>query len=315
LALNIVLVLSLMGLHEQIPLRRHVALYRRLVPFLAANVVLLIPITEAYRRVGVAAAIFLVVVMLVFTYVVRLFLDARERTQQVEELSTGSGRLVAEALNAEESARRALAQQLHDDALQALLSAKQDLNEARAGDEAGLARADAAVQATVVKLRDAVFELHPRILDRAGLEAALIAVAEKQGRRGGFGAHVAVDPDVPGVNDHLLFSLSRELIANVAQHAQARTLWLWLTRDSHEVELRVRDDGRGFDADQRLEAVRAGHIGLASSAERVEAVGGELKVDTEPGAGTDVRIRLPLSQIRQMNNPPRGPATPATRDA
>src|SRR5205807_2576232 len=175
--------------------------------------------------------------MLVFTYVVRLFVDARERAQQVEELSTSRGRLVAEALNAEERARRALAHELHDDALQALLVAKQDLEEAKEGDDAGLARADAAVQATVLRLRDAVFELHPAILEHAGLEPALRAVATEQGRRAGFRVHLSVGPGVSEVNDHLLFSLARELITNVAKHAQAHTLWVSLTRDGRDIEL------------------------------------------------------------------------------
>jgi two-component system NarL family sensor kinase len=315
LTANIVLVSSLMGLHEQLPLLRQVRAYRRLVPLLGANVVLLVAITQAYYRVGVASAIFLVVVMLVFTYVVRLFVDARERARQVEELSMSRGRLVAEALNAEERARRALAQELHDDALQSLLAAKQDLEEAREGDDAGLARADAAVQATLIKLRDAVFELHPSILEHAGLEPALVAVATEQGRRAGFHVHVSVDANAAGVNDHLLFSLARELITNVAKHAQAQTLWVSLTRDDRDVELRVRDDGRGFDPSRRIEAVHAGHIGLASNVERVEAVRGELQIDTEPGSGTDVRIRLPVPQIQRVEVAGREPATQASRDA
>src|SRR5207247_6463606 len=170
------------------------------------------------------------------------------------ELSTSRGRLVAEALNAEERARRALAQELHDDALQSLLAARQDLEEAKEGSDAGLARADAAVQATVIKLRDAVFELHPATLEHAGLEPALIALAAEQGRRAGFRAHVSVDPNVSGVNDHLLFSLARELITNVAKHAHAQTLSVRLTRVGQDIELRVRDDGRGFDPRDRLDA-------------------------------------------------------------
>ena len=315
LATNIVLVSSLMGLHEQLPLLRHVRAYRRLVPLLAANVVILVAITEAYYRVGLAAAVFLVVVMLGFTYVVRLFVDARERASQIEELSTSRGRLVAEALNAEERARRNLAQELHDDALQALLAARQDLEEAREGDEAGLIRAYAAVRATVVRLRDAVSELHPTVLEYAGLEPALLAVAQEQGRRAGFAAHVSIDPSASGVNDHLIFSLCRELISNVARHARAGEMCVSITRDRHDVELQVRDDGLGFDSGRRGEAVRAGHIGLASSTERVEALGGELRLETQPGAGTSVTIRLPVSRIQSHDRARVAPATPAGRDA
>jgi two-component system NarL family sensor kinase len=312
LALNILIVSTLMGIHEGYPPLRHAVAYRRLGPFLAAHVVLLVAITEAYRQVGISAAVFLIVVMLLFTFVVRLFIDARERATEVNELATSRGRLVAEAVNAEDRARRKLARQLHDDALQALLSARQDLEEAMDGNKAGLTRADAAVEATVVKLRDAVFELHPAILDHAGLEAALAAIAAEESRRNGFAAHVSVDPGVEGIQDHLVFSLARELITNAARHAMAANVWITVARDTRDLRLQVRDDGQGFDNLDRIEAVRAGHIGLASSAERVGAVGGRLEIQTRLGAGTSVQVEVPIRSLEALGSEP---ATPTTPDA
>ena len=249
-ATNVLIVSSLISLHEGTRLRGLAAAYRRLLPFLAANVVLLVVITETYHEVGIAASISLIVVVLVFTYVVRLFVDARERADQVEELSAHRGRLVAEAVGAEEEARRALAEQLHDGPLQALLAAHQDLEEARAGDETGLNRADHAVRATVAGLRDAVFELHPTVLEHAGLGPALIAVAEAKGQQAGFVARVSVEPAASGVNDHLLFSLARELLANAAKHARAHNVWVRLARRDDDIEMVVADDGRGFEPNE-----------------------------------------------------------------
>jgi signal transduction histidine kinase len=312
LAMNILIVSTLMGLHEGCPLLRHAVAYRRLGPFLAAHVVLLVAITEAYRQVGIAAAVFLIVVMLLFTFVVRLFIDARERATEINELAASRGRLVAEAVNAEDRARRKLARQLHDDALQALLSARQDLEEAIEGNKTGLTRADAAVRATVIKLRDAVFELHPAILDYAGLEAALAAIAGEEGRRNGFAAHVSVGPGVGGIHDDLVFSLARELVTNAARHAMAANVWITVARDTNDLRLQVRDDGQGFDNRDRMEAVQAGHIGLASSAERVGAVGGRLEINTRLGAGTSVRVQLPIRSLEVLGSEP---ATPTNLDA
>jgi acyl-coenzyme A thioesterase PaaI-like protein len=78
-------------------------------------------------------------------------------------------------------------------------------------------------------------------------------------------------------------------------------------------ELIVRDDGKGFRVTERSEAVRAGHIGLESSRERVEAMDGEFRLDTKRGAGTQVRTLLPVSKLKQVRLA--GPATPATGDA
>jgi two-component system NarL family sensor kinase len=314
-AANVLIVSSLMSLHDGKRLLGLVVAYRRLLPFLAANIVLLVAITETYHEVGLAAAISLIVVVLLFTYVVRLVVDTRERANQVEALSAHRGRLVAEAVGADEEARRTLAEQLHDGPVQALLAARQDLEEAMAGDKTGLNRADQAVRATVDVLRDAVFELHPTVLEHAGLGPALIAVAEAKGQQSGFVARVSVDSAASGVNDHLLFSLARELLSNAAQHARAKNVWLRLTRHDEDIELVVRDDGQGFELNEPREAIRTGHIGLASLGERATAVGGDVNVETQPGTGTTVTIRLPLLAVKRATTPAPGPLIPATRDA
>jgi two-component system NarL family sensor kinase len=194
-----------------------------------------------------------------------------------------------------------------------LLAARQDLEDASLGDAESLTRAEAAVRETVTKLRDAVFELHPAVIEHAGLEPAIFAVAEEQARRAGFKSHVSIDPEVSGLNDHLLFSLIRELVVNASRHANAANVWVRAESHDDTIQVIVRDDGRGFRETDRNEAVRTGHIGLASSLERVEALGGEFRLETTPGIGTRVRIVLPLSTLKQVRLTEA--ATPATRDA
>lgn len=207
-------------------------------------------------------------------------------------LAESRGRLVAQALDAEDLARRRLAEALHDEALQNVLAARQELG---AGAEAQLDLVAEGLDQTVKQLREAVFDLHPYLLEQAGLGAALQAVAEHAGRRGGFEVHVDVDDDARGEHDQLVFSVARELIVNVAKHADATKLWVSLRRHDDEVELTVADDGRGIDTERAALAPRAGHIGLASSRERAEAVGGTLRAGRGPaGQGTLVRVRLPL---------------------
>jgi two-component system NarL family sensor kinase len=212
---------------------------------------------------------------------------AEERTR----LAESRGRLVAEALDAEDTARRRLAEALHDEALQNVLAARQELG---AGDEAQLDLVAEGLDQTVTQLREAVFDLHPYLLEQAGLGPALRAVAERAARRGGFDVQVDVDDGAAGEHDQLLFSVGRELIANVAKHAGASKLWIALRRRGDHAELIVSDDGRGIDLESAALAPRAGHIGLASSSERAEAVGGTFAVGPGPdGRGTLVRVRVP----------------------
>ncbi len=107
---------------------------------------------------------------------------------------------------------------------------------------------------------------------------------------------MSVDDDLVAGHDQLLFSVGRELIRNVARHAEAGHLRVEVTRDGGTIFLIVADDGCGFDHDRLRTAPLAGHIGLASMAERVEAVGGTFTIEGGPGAGTLVEVRLPADE-------------------
>lgn len=211
------------------------------------------------------------------------------RNDEVERLAAGRGRLVAQALDAEDRERRRLAAALHDEAVQNLLAARHEL--AGGGDLEFVAHG---LDRTVDQLRSAVFDLHPAALDHAGLRAALEAVAEHAGRRAGFRWQVEVEPDATGLHDQLLFALARELVINVAKHAQARSVTVRVRRTPAELVLEVADDGRGLDPERLRTATLAGHIGLASATERVEALDGELEIAAQPGQGTLVRARIPV---------------------
>ena len=218
-----------------------------------------------------------------------------QRDRRIRADAEERGRLVAEALDAEDRERRRLAEVLHDDAIQNLLVARQELRDHhRRGDEASYARADAALASTVEQLRGEIFELHPYVFDHAGLRAALSAHAESSARRSGARAEVDIDDAALGTNrDQLVLALARELLNNAERHAGARTIRLRLRCELDAIVLVVADDGRGFAPDRRGEALSEGHIGLATSAERAAAAGGTLDIASAPGAGTPVTVRLP----------------------
>jgi two-component system NarL family sensor kinase len=223
-----------------------------------------------------------------------LSLMLERRTDLVNRLAEQRSQLLADALDAEQRERRALAETLHDHALQNLLSARQDLEEAAGADaNPALARVDGALTDTLGQLREAVFELHPYVLEEAGLETAVRSVAQQAANRGGLALELDLRYEQRGPRDQLVFSAARELLTNVVRHAHADRVAVRLVQEDGRLELAVDDDGRGFPPERLAERLANGHVGLASQRVRIEAAGGTMQIASTPGEGTRVAIRLP----------------------
>ncbi len=235
-----------------------------------------------------------------------LSLALARRTRRIGELALQARHLLTDAMSAEERERQRLAEALHDSALQNLLSVRHDLQELdQTVDHPALGRAESAVSGTVRQLRDIVSDLHPLVLEQAGLEAAISAVAAQAARRGGFTVHVAYESTPRPTQERVLLAAARELLTNVAKHARARSVDVRCVERGGAIELSVSDDGAGFDPSAIADRLAAGHIGLASQRARIEGAGGTLTVISGPGGGTVATVRLP-EIVRGA--PPRRPA-------
>jgi two-component system NarL family sensor kinase len=219
------------------------------------------------------------------------------RTALVARLAESRTRLLSDALEAEQRERKALAEALHDDAIQNLLSARHEVEEA--GEDIShpaLQRADAALLETVEQLREAVFELHPYVLEEAGLEAGIRSLAQQAASR----AELELQLDLRYAERHpreqLVFSAARELLSNVVRHAHARRVAVRLADVAGQLELVVEDDGEGFPPERLAARLADGHVGLASQRVRIEAAGGRMNVVSTPGEGTRVAIRVPAGR-------------------
>ncbi|MEA2246193.1 MAG: two-component system, NarL family, sensor kinase, partial [Solirubrobacteraceae bacterium] len=148
------------------------------------------------------------------------------REDRIRQLAASRQKLVAQALGAEDRARRELAYVLHDEVVQSLLSAEQDLKAASRGKPGYLERATAALESTVGQLRHQIASLHPHQLDTLGLEAAVDQIAQEKARLGGFRPVVRIDEDAVGIRDDLILSLARELLQNAARHSGAEIVRL-----------------------------------------------------------------------------------------
>ena len=183
----------------------------------------------------------------------------QRRDLAIARLAEQRGQLATHALTAEQRERRRLAELLHDESVQTLSVARQELVDyQRTGREASFERARSAIDETMAQLRGEIFELHPYVLDHAGLAAALNAIADRSAQRMGAEITVAVDPAAGGRHDELIVVFVRELLTNAVKHSGAAHVEITVAADAERVELAVRDDGRGFDPSRRAASLLDG---------------------------------------------------------
>ncbi|MEA2279725.1 MAG: two-component system, NarL family, sensor kinase [Solirubrobacteraceae bacterium] len=218
------------------------------------------------------------------------------RERNLADLAAARGRLVQQSLDAEARERRRLAQALHDDAVQNVLLARQEIADVVRGVPGAADRAVGALDDTTRQLRAEVFAMHPVGLERAGLAAVVRGLADEAGSHGGFEADVHIDPNIARRHDDLVMSTTRELLLNVAKHAHARHVEVTVVDTGSGVQLTLADDGVGFPAGRLEEALADGHIGLASVVERIRGVGGHVEIRSAEQRGTTVTVSVPAAR-------------------
>ena len=196
----------------------------------------------------------------------------------------------ARVLEAGHKERQRLERDLHDGAQQRLVALSLDLGmlEARliADPEAKamLAQARNEVATSLSELRDVARGLHPAVLSAHGLPVALESLAARAPVP--VRLTVAMDGRVAGSVEVAAYYVVSESLANIGKHARATSATVDVRRNGHQLVVEVTDDGIG-GADTELGS------GLRGLADRVEALGGRLRVWTPPGEGTRVRAELP----------------------
>jgi signal transduction histidine kinase len=196
--------------------------------------------------------------------------------------------------------RQRIARELHDAVTQKLFSLRLTadaaatlvaLDPARAVDELGIVRRLAAEVAD--ELRAIVVGLRPVDLAGDGLDVALRKQAELLDRVHGSAVRFSGGP-VPRLTaaaEEAAYRIAQEALHNALRHGSPSTVEVTLDASGGTVRLEVADDGRGFDLGP---AGAAGRLGLASMRDRARAAGGRLELRSSPGAGTTVRLLLPV---------------------
>lgn len=235
---------------------------------------------------------------------------ALENAQLYQEASARARlrrQLLAREIAVQEEERRRIARGLHDEAGQSLTGLIMSLDALEQalpddGRERGhlrryLTEARDIAAGTLKEIRRVIFDLRPTLLDDLGLAAAVDWYAKTSLSKAGIQPVVraeGLDSRLPQRVEIALYRLVQEAVANVIKHSSARECTVSLTSTDGVVHTAIADDGRGFDP-EKINRPGEEHLGIAGMQERVRLLGGQFTIDSRPGAGTRVHIRIPLS--------------------
>lgn len=222
-----------------------------------------------------------------------------ERRRANQKLQVVSHRLV----EAQETERRHIARELHDEIGQSLTVAEMNLQAAlktsrSAPQTRRLKESIQAVGLVLEQVQDLSLNLRPSMLDDLGLEAALRWYTHRQASLAGIKAEIQFEPLERRLDPMIeteCFRVAQEAMTNLVRHARASVVAVRLTKQDGMLHLTVRDDGIGFDvAATRKEAMAGASLGLLSMEERATLAGGGLAYVSALGQGTEVQAWFPL---------------------
>jgi two-component system sensor histidine kinase DegS len=217
------------------------------------------------------------------------------------------------ALQFAERENKRLAREIHDGPIQQFAAALMSLEYlggviSKGDEEAArqeLARIRAQLQEAISDFRGFLVQLQPIGLDK-GLGRAIRRLADSFGERQG----VAFDLDLQQEEDNFpsvlranVFRIAQEAVSNALRHSGARTIRIKYGFTDRDMSLSIEDDGRGFDhAQAQADALERGSFGLSNMAERIRLVNGTINIDSKPGRGTRIVLRVPTGRDENEKN-------------
>ncbi len=214
-------------------------------------------------------------------------------------------------ISIQEDERRAISRELHDDIGQSLAALKMVIYRLmkQPNQEASplLENCLAITDTTIDKLRRLSHDLRPPQLDQLGLEDAIHWLVESISSATG----IKIDCTISGLDKRLstemesaCYRIVQEALNNASRHAKPTLITVTIKATPNLINLTVRDDGKGFDAEaERVRAMKSGSMGLISMDERAELAGGRVKVRTDVGKGTSIQATFPLKNEASIPAP------------
>jgi signal transduction histidine kinase len=231
-----------------------------------------------------------------FLYIFRIERQNRERYGEVQRARQALEQLSAKLVDAQETERRTISRELHDQVgqtLNALLVDAANLSKRVQPEDALSLRyldnirkyADSSVNS----IRDIALLLRPSMLDDLGLIPALEWQAREVSRRSGIKVKVSAENVTDSLPDDMrtcIYRVVQEALQNVLRHSGAKSAMVTVRQDAHSLYLSVEDDGHGFDP----KLTRG--MGMLGMEERVRQLGGQYQIQSTPGTGTVLRVTL-----------------------
>jgi two-component system sensor histidine kinase UhpB len=230
--------------------------------------------------------------------------ERRRSERQVQEQATRLQALSRRLIEAQETERRAVARELHDEIGQVLTAVKINLQALAhpgpaPGADQGLRESIEILEQAIQRVRDRSMDLRPAVLDDFGLVPAVRWYLERRAARAGFTLELRADPALrryPPEIETACFRVIQEAVTNTMRHARATLLRLEIESLDSGLRFAIRDDGVGFDCEAaKARALAGGSIGLAGMEERVELLEGTIEIESSPGKGTHIEVFLPRS--------------------
>jgi len=232
-------------------------------------------------------------------YIIRIERQNRSRYQEVLKARGALEQLSARLVDAQETERRTISRELHDQVgqtLNALLVEAANLAKRIQADDAVSLRyldnirkfADSSVNS----IRDIALLLRPSMLDDLGLMPALEWQAREVSRRSGVNIKVIAENVSDSLPDEMrtgIYRVVQEALQNVFRHSRAKSAVVMVRQDDGALSLSVEDDGSGFDPEKTR------GLGMLGMEERVRQLGGRFEVQSAPGKGTVLKVKLPIA--------------------